>query len=107
MVDFGRSRIAKAVLSVFLVSLVGAALPAAADPQDRLDEIRQRQERVDDKIDALDARSDELLGRIGVLDDKRERVDRKVESLDAELGELQTQINEVRDDLADAQHRIS
>ena len=108
MVDFGRSRAAKALLSTFLVALVATALPAAAaDPQDRLDQIRQRQEQVDERIDELDARSDELLGRIGVLDQKRAQVDRRVDHLDAELHDLQVRIDEVRDDLADAQHRIS
>ena len=107
MVDFGRSRAARVLLAVSLVALVGTALPAAADPDDRLEDIRERQEQVDDRIDALDRRSDELLGRIGVLDKERERVDRRVESLDSELDRLQVRIDEVRDDLADAQHRIS
>lgn len=107
MVDIGRSRVAKVLLSLFLVGLVGTALPAAADPQDRLEDIRQRQDEVDARIDALDNRSDDLLGRIGDLDAKREKVDRKVESLDAELNDLALRIDEVRDDLADAQHTIS
>ena len=107
MVDFGRSRVAKALLAAFLVSLVGTALPAAADPQDRLEDIRQRQEEVDARIDALENESDELLGRIGVLDRERAKVDRRVDDLDAELHDLQLRIDEVRDDLADAQHRIS
>lgn len=107
MVDFGRSRIAKALLSVFLVSLVGTALPAAAGPQDRLEDIREKQEKVDDRINELEAQSDELLGRIGVLDEERAKVDRKVDDLDAELRDLQLRIDGVRDDLADAQHRIS
>ena len=107
MVDFGRSRILKALLAVLLVSLVGTAVPAAADPQQRLDEIREEQAEVADKLDALDARSDELLDRISVLDQERERVDRRVEALDAELHERQVEINQVRDDLSDAQHRIS
>ena len=108
MVDFARSRIGKGLLAVLLVGLVGtAAVPAAADPQDELNDIRQEQGEVREKIDALDQRSDELLGRIAVLDEKREEVDNRVEELDAELHELQVRINEVRDDLADAQHRIS
>ena len=107
MVDIGRSRVAKVLLSLFLVALVGTALPAAADPQDRLEDIRQRQEEVDARIDALDSRSDELLGRIGDLDKKREKVDRRVDDLDAELQDLALRIDEVQDDLADAQHRIS
>lgn len=107
MVDFGRSRIAKVLLSIFLVSLVGTALPAAADPQDRLEDIREQQEKVDARINELEAQSDELLGKIGELDAERAKVDRKVDDLDAELHDLQLRIDEVRDDLADAQHRIS
>lgn len=107
MVDFGRSRIAKALLSIFLVSLVGTALPAAADPQDRLEDIREEQERVDARINELEAQSDELLGKIGELDKERAKVDQQVDDLDSELQDLQLRIDEVRDDLADAQHRIS
>ena len=107
MVDFGRSRILKALLAVLLVSLVGTAVPAAADPQQRLDEIREEQAEVEERLDQLDARSDELLDRIAVLDQERERVDRRVEALDAELHQRQLEINQVKDDLADAQHRIS
>ena len=107
MVDFGRSRANKLALILLFVGLIGTALPAAADPGDQLDDIRRRQERVEGQINELDARSDELLDRIGILDKKRERVDNRVETLDAQLHDLQVRINEVEDELADAQHRIS
>lgn len=107
MVDFGRSRATRVLPTLFLIALVGTTLPAAAGPNDRLEDIRERQDQVDDRIDVLDRRSDELLGRIGQLDRARARVDRRVEGLDSELRDLQVQIDEVRDDLADAQHRIS
>lgn len=107
MAHFGRTRTRRALLPVLLVALLGTAVPALAGPQDRLDDIRQRQEHVDQKIGALDARSDELLGRISVLDKRRERVDSRVEVLDVQLRELQVRITKTRDQLADAQHRIS
>ena len=107
MVYFGRSRLLKTLLAALLVSLVGAAVPAAADPQQKLEEIREEQAEVEEKIDALDARSDDLLDRISVLDEERERVDSRVETLDAQLRELQVRIDKARGDLADAQHRIS
>ncbi len=103
MVDFGRSRTRKVLLALLLIGLVGATVPAAADPHDRLHDIRNRQARVDEKLDELDARSDELLGRIAVLDKERAVVDRRVE----QLHDLQIRINNARDELADAQHRIS
>ena len=107
MVGIGRSRASRIVLSLLLAGLVATALPAAADPQDRLQDIRDRQAQVGEKLDKLDARSDELLGRIEVLDEKREEVDRRVDALDARLKDLQVSIEKMRDDLADAQHRIS
>ena len=107
MVGIRRSRTSKLFLALSLLGLVITALPAAADPYDRLEDIRDRQERLGEKIDALDERSNELLGRIEVLDEKREEVDRRVEALDARLHDLQTRINKVKDDLADAQHRIA
>jgi len=107
MVDFGRSRTGKLVLALLLFGLVGTAVPAAAGPHDRLHDIQDRQERVDEKIDELEAQSDELLGRIAVLDQRRERVDSRVEALDAQLHDLQIRITRARDELADAQHRIA
>ena len=107
MVGIGRSRASRLVLSLLLAGLVATALPAAADPQDRLQDIRNRQAAVGEKLDKLDARSDELLGRIEVLDERREAVDRRVDALDARLHDLQVNIEKMRDDLADAQHRIS
>lgn len=107
MVDFGRSRVTRALLGLLMLCVVATALPAAADPQDRLEDIRDKQEKVDAKIDALNAQSEDLLDRIGVLDKRRESVDRRVDALDAKLRGLQERINKVEDDLADAQHRIS
>jgi len=90
-----------------LIGLVGAALPAGADPYDRLEDIRRRQATVDQRIDELDAQSDQLLGRIAVLDERRQEVDSRVEMLDAQLHDLQVKITKARDELADAQHRIA
>ena len=107
MVYFGRSRTRRALLPILLVAVLCTAVPALAGPQDRLDDIRRRQEHVDQKIDKLDARSDELLGLIADIDRKREQVDTRVQQLDAQLHELQKRITKARDELADAQHRIS
>lgn len=107
MVDFGRSRRTRVLLGLLMLCVVTTALPAAAGPQDRLEDIREKQEKIGAKIDRLDAQSDDLLDRIGVLDQRRERVDRRVETLDAQLDELRGRIQKVEDDLADAQHRIS
>ena len=107
MVDFGRSRLTRVLLGLLMPLVVAAALPAAADPRQDLEDIRDKQEKIGAKIDRLDAQSDELLGRIAVLDKRREVVDRRVDQLDAKLHDLQAHIEKVEDRLADAQHHIS
>ena len=107
MVDFGRSRFVRMFLAMAMMAIVATALPAAADPRQQLDDIRDRQAELEGKIDELDKRSNELLGRISVLDRERERIDRRVQALDARLRDLQRRINKVTDALTDAQQRIT
>ena len=107
MVDFGLTPTRRFAVALLLLGLVGIALPAAAGPQDELEDIRRRQTRVDVKIGQLDAESEELLGRIAELDKRRERLDDRVGVLNTQLRDLQRRIGKKREALADAQHRIS
>lgn len=106
MADFGRRRLRRMLLAAALMASLAGAVPAAADPQERLEEIRQRQAAVANKIDELDAQSDDLAGKIEVLDKKRDEVESRVRSLDERLKELQKRIDAVREELAGAQQRI-
>ena len=104
---FGRFRSRKALLGALLACLLASALPAAADPSDRLDEIQERQERIDDKLDHLDARSNDLESRIDVLDERRAEVEGRVQALNERLEKLKLRIDTVEADLARAQARIA
>ena len=77
------------VHKVAVVALVGAmvalAIPAAADPNDRLEQIERRQERIRAGLGRLDARADALLGQIGIVDERVSRVEAEVQSLDARI----------------------
>jgi murein DD-endopeptidase MepM/ murein hydrolase activator NlpD len=90
-----------------LAALVALAVPAAADPRDRLDEIEDRQERVQAKIGNLNARADQLLGRIGVVDQKVSRVEAEVQSLDAKISDLNAEIAVVQKRLTAAQLELT
>lgn len=104
---FGRFHGRKAMLGALLACLLASALPAAADPSDRLDQIQDRQERIDEKLDHLDARSNDLEGRIDVLDERRAEVESRVQALDDRLAKLKLRIDTVEADLAKAQARIA
>ncbi|HET7483377.1 MAG TPA: DUF3450 family protein [Actinomycetota bacterium] len=96
-------------LAIVIVGLciAAGALPAAADPQDRLDEIHDRQRRVQEHIDRLADQSDTLAGRIRVLDEKRSQVEGRVDSLDGRLERLNARITEVKEALSEAQQKMS
>ncbi|MGH2806520.1 MAG: murein hydrolase activator EnvC family protein [Actinomycetota bacterium] len=104
---FGHGMARRALFVALLFALTAAALPAAADPQDRLDNIRQRQQQIEQKLGRLDDQSNELLGRIGVLDEKRAQTEDTVEALTARLEKLRLRIATVESELASAQRRIS
>ena len=97
----------RALPLAMLGCLLATAVPAAADPDDRLDSIRERQARVEQKLGNLDARSSELLGRIEVLDRKRADAEGEVESLEQRLDRLQLRIETVEAELTVAQRRIA
>jgi murein DD-endopeptidase MepM/ murein hydrolase activator NlpD len=103
----GHRKTARGLFVALLVGLTATALPAAADPQGRLESIRERQQAIEQKLGVLDNKSDELLGRIEVLDDKRAATEGTVESLTARLDRLRLRIATVESELATAQRRIS
>jgi murein DD-endopeptidase MepM/ murein hydrolase activator NlpD len=97
----------KVALVALLAAMVALAVPAAADPYDRLDEIEARKEKVQAGIGRLDARADELLGKIGVVDQKVARVESEVQSLDARISDLNARIAVVKKKLTAAQLELT
>ncbi len=97
----------KVALVALLAAMVALAVPAAADPYDRLDEIEARREKVQAGIGRLDARADELLGKIGVVDQKVARVESEVQSLDARISDLNARIAVVKRKLTAAQLELT
>jgi murein DD-endopeptidase MepM/ murein hydrolase activator NlpD len=97
----------KVAVVALLAAMVALAVPAAADPRDRLEEIERRTEEVQADIGRLDARADELLGRIGVVDQEVARVEAEVQSLDARISDLNSEIAAVKKRLTAAQLELT
>jgi murein DD-endopeptidase MepM/ murein hydrolase activator NlpD len=94
------------VLALF-VGLIAAALPATADPGDRLDEIERRQDELNAKIDRAGERKGEILGKIRVVDAERAKVEDAVDDLDGELAGLNARISEVTARLTRTQRELA
>jgi murein DD-endopeptidase MepM/ murein hydrolase activator NlpD len=81
--------------ALLLLGLIAAALPATADPRDRLEEIQRKQDVLDRKIDRAEALKGRLLDRISVVDSERADAEAVVAELDGELADLNGRIEEV------------
>ncbi len=90
-----------------IAGLLAVALPAAADPNDRLDEIQAEKEHAAAQEERFADKQAELLGRVKVLDNKRAKVEATVQEFDAKLDMLDGRISAVKDDLEAAQMKVS
>jgi murein DD-endopeptidase MepM/ murein hydrolase activator NlpD len=97
----------KVAVVALLAAMVALAVPAAADPRDQLEEVERRTEEGQADIGRLDARADELLGRIGVVDQEVARVEAEVQSLDARISDLNSEIAAVKKRLTAAQLELT
>ena len=89
---------------ISILALIGSlAVPAAASPQDRLDAIHERTQKIENRLQSVDARGDELSTKISKLDEERARVEGQVQSLDTRLATLTARINRVSERLSKAQ----
>jgi murein DD-endopeptidase MepM/ murein hydrolase activator NlpD len=89
-------RLHNLLLALLLVSSIATvAVPATADPQDRLEHIQRRQEELDRKIERAEATKGRLLDDIEVVDAERADVEGVVADLDDQLAELNAQITKV------------
>lgn len=96
-----------ALLFVLFVGVVGAAVPAAADPSEKLERIERQKAKAQAKQDALAAEKQDVLARIRILDSKRQSAESKLSSFDERLAELDARIDEVKDDLTRAQAKVA
>ncbi|MDQ3620028.1 MAG: hypothetical protein M3391_07865, partial [Actinomycetota bacterium] len=90
-----------------LASLALLAIPAAAGPEDRLDSIQERQDRVEKRIEKTDQQGDSLARRVQALDEKRAAAEREVETLSGKVARLDSEIADVRAELTAAQQRLT
>lgn len=94
--------------ALLLIACFGAGLvPSASSQTKRLDEIRDRQERLENKDDALASRERKIDRKIGVLDRRRARVEAAVAELDAEIAKLDERIERTEVALTEKQQELN
>ncbi len=95
------------VVATLVLCIAIVAVPAAADPQDRLRTIEQKREQIQSQIERAEDKAKTLEGSISILDDEAESLQSKLSELNAEISELDADISEVQDKLEFAQQRYS
>jgi len=95
------------VVATLVLCLAIVAVPAAADPEDKLRSIEQKREEIQSRIERADNKAKTLEGTISVLDDDAEALQSKVSELNAEIDSLDGRISEAQDKLELAQQRYS
>jgi murein DD-endopeptidase MepM/ murein hydrolase activator NlpD len=103
---FGRRRRAAAAVAFLLLGLIGAALPAAADPRGELQDIQERKARVQQQRQLKAAQAQKLGSRVQVLDRRRAAVEAQVDKLNSRVAEIDARINDVSEELSRAQRDI-
>ncbi|MGH2699908.1 MAG: murein hydrolase activator EnvC family protein [Actinomycetota bacterium] len=95
------------VVAALVLCLASIAVPAAADPQDRLDRIQNKRERIQGQIDSTGKRAKTLEGTITVLDDEAEGLQSRLNEVNAEIERLDGRISVVQSNLELAQQRFT
>ena len=95
------------VVATLVLCLAIVAVPAAADPEDRLRSIEQKREAIQSRIERTDKKADTLEGSISVLDGEAETLQSKLGELNAQIDDLDGRISEVQADLELAQQRFT
>ncbi|MFN2490106.1 MAG: murein hydrolase activator EnvC [Actinomycetota bacterium] len=88
--------------------LVGAlTLPASAGPRDRLERIDRDRSRIENKLERVRARGDDLATTVAGLDRRRANVERRVEDLTERIDGLDRSIATVEGRLEEAQRQLA
>ena len=95
-------------LFLALLAVLGVlALPAAAGPEDQLEEIEQKQDRAERKLEAVEEEQSELETDIAGLDSARDAIEERVAGFDAELADLDADLDKVKEELVAAQNQLT
>ena len=104
---FSYQRRTLTLVAVLLVGVVAAAVPALADPAERLERIQRQKEKAQARQEALAAEKQDVLARIKLLDARRQNAESKLSHFDDELARLDAKIDEVKEDLTRAQAKVA
>ena len=95
------------MLCVLLFGIVAAAVPASADPSEKLERIQRQKEQAQARQDELAAQKQDVLARIRYLDAKRQTAESKLSDFDSDLARLDSKIADVKEDLTRAQTKVA
>ena len=95
------------VVATLVLCLASVSLPATAGPEDRLDAIEKRRERIERELEDTGKKTQTLKGTISGLDTEAEDLQSGLDELNAEISELDGRISEVQEELELAQQRFT
>ena len=95
------------VVATLVLCLASVSLPATAGPEDRLDAIEKRRERIERELEDTGKKTQTLKGTISGLDAEAEDLQSGLDELNAEISELDGRISEVQEELELAQQRFT
>ena len=94
-------------LALTLLALPSLALPAVAGPEDRLHELEEKQDKVNERLDEAVDQQDRLRTDLNGLDQARDAIEDRVADLDSDLSALDADIARVKDRLMAAQQELT
>ena len=95
------------VVATLVLCLASVSLPATAGPEDRLDAIEKRREKIERELEDTGKKAKSLKGTISVLDTEAEDLQSRLAELNAEISELDGRISEEQAELELAQQRFT
>lgn len=90
-----------------LACLLALAIPAGARPEDRLETLEQKKQRVQEDLDQVNADVDRIGRAVRSLDSQRAAAQEKVDESDAQLDRLASRIRDVHRKLVRAQKELT
>jgi murein DD-endopeptidase MepM/ murein hydrolase activator NlpD len=82
-------------------------VPADATPEERLRELQDRRQELEERIEHVDAHGDDVAGLVETLDSQRRAIQADIDSLDAQIARLDARIGAVKARLTRAQKTLA